>query len=351
NKLYNPQDTCTDIFNLYTADTIQNAGIYYFNFTGKDDDNLDLPDYLYYYRGSAATLDGNVSPPMYLRIGIDKYPIYGEITNIPDYFNPDQEQLNIIYNVSEDCYVTISLLKNNTTIRNILNKSIVESGVKSFLWDGKEADGDIFDEGQYTIQIRLDDITENSNKILTKDVYINSEAPIIKDVFASPVVFSATVYDKQNTTLYYTLEDQYYDISGTKPLVSIKLNDESDTFIKDILIEQEQKPGQYSYTWDGTGVDNISYVTDGAYYFLITTKDNANNSMSYRQDVIKNTIISSIDSPTENQVLSSKEVEIIGTATNLLSFKCFTLEYAQGKIDDDDIDSTEWEGIKVLSEL
>ena len=91
-----------------------------------------------------------------------------EITDVydsPDPFTPNgdgiRDNAKIFYTLSEESLVGLNIYKEESLVRTLVDSSKIESGPHSEVWDGKDNEGSMVEEGIYTYEIDATDLAGN----------------------------------------------------------------------------------------------------------------------------------------------------------------------------------------------
>jgi len=92
-----------------------------------------------------------------------------EITDVydsPDPFTPNddgiRDKAKIFYALSEESIVKLKIYKEESLVRILVDSSKIESGPHSEVWDGKDDEGSMVEEGIYTYKIDATDLAGNN---------------------------------------------------------------------------------------------------------------------------------------------------------------------------------------------
>src|SRR5262249_36945194 len=102
-----------------------------------------------------------------------------------------QDSTDIAYNLSEGARVTVVILDGNgNTVRTLLSAASQTAGNQSVQWDGKDHSGNAVADGTYTVLVNANDVAGNTAVQQTTTIAVDTVAPVISSVSASPNAIS-----------------------------------------------------------------------------------------------------------------------------------------------------------------
>ncbi|MEK7672410.1 MAG: S-layer homology domain-containing protein [Patescibacteria group bacterium] len=178
-------------------------------------------------------------------------------------WNPEDGELEINYELSEDASFVVIEAKKGNKVVEIVDDEFVNDEDYEETWDGTDDDGDIVDEGTWTITLRADAYTVSETIVVSYDKPDFVEAFVTKDsIDPTKDEFTNLVF-KVDTTSNVTVEVY----QGT--------NKEA-TLLKD---EEVRKNKWYAVEFDGVD-NNGDEVNEGTdWRFKITAESTADNDI------------------------------------------------------------------------
>jgi flagellar hook assembly protein FlgD len=206
----------------------------------------------------------------------------------PEVFTSTDTQFKVVAQVvdtySNSIAVTFQLANSITAISRQQTLATIPGQAVTFtyLWDGKDDNGDWLPDGDYNATlIATDSVGNSSQATALSQLTIKRHAPTIQSFQADTYVFTpddGIVGNHDTLTLSYTLSD------SAQVLLIIK--DVLNRTVQTVSIPGTSPTG--SYTWDGK-VGN-AYVSDGIYHFQVNVLDSDGNSGFRSLDAIKNKV-------------------------------------------------------------
>ncbi|MBP2144062.1 parallel beta-helix repeat protein [Methanococcus voltae] len=167
--------------------------------------------------------------------------------------------------------VNVTLNGNNSNIFHLVQKN-------STTWYGLLDLGDT--PGNQTVMVNISDILGHKNSTTYTNLYIDTEAPIIGNIYVTP----EEVALNQNTTIWVLIDD-YVNIPENKTNITLKAEDNSTktynvTKLADNLFALNIQP-------------NIENMSSGIYQIAVNTSDEYGNNNS--TDYIKNLTVLNVN--------------------------------------------------------
>ncbi|MGE5473611.1 MAG: FlgD immunoglobulin-like domain containing protein [Ignavibacteriales bacterium] len=243
---------------------LQPAGVNKAVWDGKDSSGRIVPDGVYTYKISAVDLIGLASNPTSGKIVVERLiPSITNVSDSPDPFSPNGSNFNTIkYTISENCLVEIKVLGPNSEVIKSLRSVQEAAGEHFVVWDGKDEYGGICSGGVYTYTIDAADSFKKSAVTSTGIISLDLIPPVITKDIATPNPLTPGS-ESYETISYYLSEDA---------LISVSIYDNNNQLIKTVMTNVLKKEGANSAIWDGKNSSG-SYVTDGAYKYVINATD------------------------------------------------------------------------------
>jgi flagellar hook assembly protein FlgD len=270
-----------------------------FTWDGEDEDGDIVADGIYTYRITATNSFGTNTATGTVRVdtdedgGVDHDDDYGDlIDNIDtdrDDFNPeDDEKVKLEFDVVKNSVkVTVDVLdEDDDVIRTLFsNKSYDDSNNNTVSWDGEDKDGDIVNDGDYTIRIRA---TKSGypNEVAYRDVEVDTDGSsngdddfeddygdLIDNVDVEDALFNPE--DKERAKLIFDVEQDNVDIT-------VDVIDRDEDVEKELIDKQYDDSNNNSVYWNGRDEDN-DYSKDDLYLFRIRAeKSGHDDEVAYR---------------------------------------------------------------------
>jgi hypothetical protein len=175
----------------------------------------------------------------------------------PPVFTPNGDGLSdriaISHRVSENAFVEVVISRGDTTVRRTTLWAL--KGPGRFTWNGRKNNGDIANEGTYTVQLTPTDRAGNVGEPgATQVTVLNS----LKAPAARPAFFHAS--DGDALAARAVLRAKL-----TRPAtVSAVIRDDQGTVVRTGLDRVEMEPGTVRFAWDGSD-DAGQQLPDGVY--------------------------------------------------------------------------------------
>ncbi|MFC1510780.1 FlgD immunoglobulin-like domain containing protein [Candidatus Margulisiibacteriota bacterium] len=203
------------------------AGTYAYEYDGLTADEVPLSAGSYYVKINAEDELGTTAVPEIVDLQVDyELAQLSGISISPDPFSPAvSSQLVISFALSKDSRISLDVMSDEEVIRNVASDQFFAAyaasqaqGIRTFAiptitWDGKDNDGDLVSDGDYTVNFSATDEAGNTT-ILSQDVEVDQTKPEI------PVVEILPGYTNEATVI----------VIGTaeaEGLVRLYINDES----------------------------------------------------------------------------------------------------------------------------
>lgn len=270
-----------------------------FTWDGEDENGDIVADGIYTYRITATNSFGTNTATGTVRVdtdedgGVDHDDDYGDlIDNIDtdrDDFNPeDDEKVKLEFDVVKNSVkVTVDVLdEDDDVIRTLFsNKSYDDSNNNTVSWDGEDKDGDIVNDGDYTIRIRA---TKSGypNEVAYRDVEVDTDGSsngdddfeddygnLIDNVDVENALFEPK--EGERAKLLFDVEQDNVDIT-------VDVIDRDEDVEKDLVDKQYDDSNNNSVYWNGRDEDN-DYSDDDLYLFRIRAeKAGEDDEVAYR---------------------------------------------------------------------
>lgn len=187
----------------------------------------------------------------------------GAATPVPSSLpSPEPGAGGISYNLSEDCYVTVTIYDSfDALVKTLENNVLKKAGEYSVNWNGKNSAGQMVPDGVYTYKIVAVDLAGLESEPITGTIIVERLNPSITAVMDSPDPFDPTG-DKQNTISYTVSENA---------VVNISLYKENGLLVRD-LGSTDALIGSNKAFWDGKD-NNGQLVENGTYTYKINAID------------------------------------------------------------------------------
>ncbi len=188
----------------------------------------------------------------------------------PEKFDPSEgEDTDITYTLNTCAYVTAKVYKksNNAYVITLEEVDYQCAGTHSIGWDGRDSDNDIVENGDYTIEVEANNSKgsdEEQDEVTVEDESSNNggDDPNVSDLDVDVNEFDP---DEEEAELSYYLDECAY--------VTVRVYDEDDDFVVELLDEEYQCEGTHTVEWDGRD-DDGDKVDEGDYYFKVIVENN-----------------------------------------------------------------------------
>jgi len=192
-------------------------------------------------------------------VTVDKLSFVTNLAVTPNPFSPNNDGQNdattLSYTISEKAYVDVEIYRDSTLIKKVVDNDLEDSGTHTYIWDGKDASGDLVPQGKYTF------------KIVTRAEAGNTGVPSFIDAWVSLVSNIHVSNDQLNP---YTGGQVTLSYRADAPaILTIKVYDNANAVVRTLISNVQHSPGEYSQIWDGKD-DNGNILLDGNYLFVFT---------------------------------------------------------------------------------
>ncbi len=221
-------------------------------------------DGIYTYKITAIDNVKLSSAPVVGTFTINTAPTTATISVTPEAFKPTGTSMATIkYLISEPCKATLYIKNSsNQAVRTLITDVLTKANVAlSTTWNGKNFDGTIAESGTYNAVLALTDTAGNTVEKSSTAFVIDTVAPTVTDVSATP--------DKLNTRQSVSFR---YTLSETSN-VTVDVFDQFNTKIITLLNNIKQNAAENTATWNNIAI-GTKQATDGIYTYKITAVDN-----------------------------------------------------------------------------
>jgi flagellar hook assembly protein FlgD len=275
----------------------RNAGLNTFTWNGKTPDGKYLPKGSYKLILSAVDLSGKPSqdaaasftiespPSTQAREGLllvtrQNFSLFAEtpvrpvtprITGLADTADPfdpaNDETTTIAYTISDEALVTVTILNGSRPVRTLLPRELQSAGQHSVLWDGRDDQGQLVDDGAffYKIEAFSPSLESNVGSSLRGSVTVEKGVPLISDV----TLGQSSLKFGTNFNIRFTLSESCS--------MDIKIVDLNGNLVKNLLTDAPRKAGLNTVYWDGEN-NSGEYGAEGTYKCVINAVDNFGNA-------------------------------------------------------------------------
>lgn len=242
------------------------AGAQIQGWDGKDKNLVLVTDGYYKIAVEAKDAAGNQIGYAEKTVKAARQPAISSVTDTPDPFNPALgEQSAINFSLSTDALVTVSIIKNYSTIRTVVANEPRTAGVQTVNWDGKDSSGNLVADGPVTYQIVAANPSEPTFKsTVSGTAIVEKDDPSITGFSITPDPLKIS---SNNMTIMYNLSED--------AKVTLKIVDSNGATVKTILNAVAKKAGFNSSAWDGKNDAGI-YISEGTYSVVVSAVDYAN---------------------------------------------------------------------------
>ena len=103
--------------------------------------------------------------------------------------NGTKNEVNVSFTASVSCKVTARIVRvsNNEVVCNLIENKSFNTGPIIITWNGKEADGNIFEDGLYRIEIDAASVFDDSSAYLNYDVTLQASSSISSPILSWPI--------------------------------------------------------------------------------------------------------------------------------------------------------------------
>jgi len=248
-----------------------------FQWDGKDNENNILPDGVYWAKMSAQDLAGNETASQ-----IDNIIINTQVTPVTivledGYFSPNgkgvKDQMVLLPQIPVRTGVvswTLSILDSQNRVRNSFSGDQSNLPTGRFLFDGKEAGGQVLPEGAYRAKLEL--LYNNGNKptSLSPEFVLDVTPPEVNLLIEGPAAFSPGGEGPRTEIPFVQRGTEEVQWTGEV------FRKESNTPVRKVQWTG-QPPARF--TWNGVD-DQGKLLEDGEYIYRLSSTDRAGNSNS-----------------------------------------------------------------------
>ncbi|MFC1811006.1 FlgD immunoglobulin-like domain containing protein [Patescibacteria group bacterium] len=190
----------------------------------------------------------------------------------PDTIDPHQgEIMNIHYTLNTCAYVQVKVYDpsdNDAYVTTLQQYNFECEGSRSVVWDGTNSNGVIVHNGDYKIVITANNTEGDDEEVEFVEIRDDNgggsgNGPDVYGLSTNRDPFDPS--DGETTTLTYSTD-------GCAD-VYVKVYDDNDNLVVNLLDGPHRCEGTYSSTWDGEDSSNDE-VDDGTYYFKVYASNN-----------------------------------------------------------------------------
>ncbi|MBN1494798.1 S-layer homology domain-containing protein [Candidatus Peregrinibacteria bacterium] len=252
------------------------AGSYSFTWDGRNNDGqkVEAGNYkvqLLFYSDEFALFKDDYVTVDYSGSGSTD-PVVTNLYDSPDPFDPYDESTTIYFSLNQSSTVTLKIYDSiGANVKTILSNASYGKGSFKVLWNGRDTNGYIVEEGVYTYKLTAAGTygTQNYNGNVTVD-YDNGgvtyPVPVISSDYALPTPFDPNI---ENTYIYFDL--------NTQSDVTIQIYDGS-AVVKTILNSTLLSGGNHAKKWDGRNSSG-DIVDEKTYTYKITASNSAGSDV------------------------------------------------------------------------
>lgn len=246
---------------------------YVYNWNGTNSAGVAVTEGTYTYEVSAVNAYGSDSETGSVVVDYINEPtvVDPDITNAytsQTEIDPTEgETMTIYYTLNTCSYVTIKVYQDTTgnMVRTLLSSVYQCEGQHSVVWNGKDDNGNILPDGDYTIRITA--TNSEGTDIVDQDAVIDDESNNGGGSQNAPNVYNLTVNrvefnpeDNETTTLTYSIQN-----CGD---VTVKVFEEDGSYVDTLVNGVNKCNGTFTTTWNGEDSYN-DVVDEGEYYFKV----------------------------------------------------------------------------------
>jgi len=179
-------------------------------------------------------------------------------------FDPNNEDTTINFTLDITAEITVKIYDGASVINTLRTESTMSAGDHSISWDGRDASGDIVNEGSYTYNI----LAENTYgfDVATGQIDVDYET-VIDDVVISNAYTSPSEFDPsegEETIIHYDLNTCAY--------VTIKVYKKSNgDYVDTLETNNYQCAGSHQKNWDGRDSSG-DIATNGEYEIKVNAE-------------------------------------------------------------------------------
>ncbi|MDD3862181.1 MAG: FlgD immunoglobulin-like domain containing protein, partial [Candidatus Gracilibacteria bacterium] len=175
-------------------------------------------------------------------------------------FDPDWEYTHIVFNLTAQADLKISIYKNNDLIETLYDEKNQKSGLYKIMWEGNK------NTGNYTYKIEAEN--SKGKDLYTEDMKISEEKADEKNapnIYKDQIDIDVLPYSAKKGALKI-----YFKLDKDADEVTVEIRKGGKT-IKTIMDDEELEKGSHSVDWDGKNKSGLS-VAGGVYEYRITAK-------------------------------------------------------------------------------
>jgi len=259
------------------------------SFNGRDDNGNILPVGTYTARVSATNTYGTGTNSTSVTINnggnngnctsTNGAPNLTNVYASPSTFNPNNQSTSVSFNLDRSANITVEILNNNSSLMRTLSDNVCRnSGSGSYSWDGRDTNGNVVNDGTYTVKVRANNGSGSDTEYTTVTVNRsgggNTSGDLILNLYVQPEIFNPR--NGQTSTAYYNLNQtatvttQVLDRNG---IVIRTLVDNITRYSNNFAYTTSYGSYNYGDQWNGRDV-NGNIVPDNIYQFRVTANGN-----------------------------------------------------------------------------
>ena len=272
--IYESTDKGNETVKTLSSSALMDGICYSYYWNGEDENGNDVDsdaDIFYWIKAvNKLTASDEVSSSGWIQYDDDTDEDENLIKNLElneDKFDPyDNEKVEISFELTKDAEevdVKIYTKSTNKLIATLEDSEELDEDEYTYIWNGKDADGEIVDDGTYKIKVKAE-TKKHKEDLDTVEVKVKEGSsdettdPRIKDVFATKDSFDPKGGEKTYIVFTTTADAD----------VKVKIYDEDDKEVDSLYNKKDLEAGTYALAWDE---ENVDY--DETYTYEITAKN------------------------------------------------------------------------------
>lgn len=240
------------------------------------------PAGIYTYFISAQDVAGNWGAPIAGQVTVSDDitpPLVTSLDVAPAWISPNSDQIQdetlISFSVEDGAATQVrarlEIVGPNVAV--VLVNEILDAGQNhSAAWDGKEGNGALAPDGEYTVRLTAWDAANNP-AVSVRTIYVDTTPPQAGGTAAPDLISPNSDGMLDSTQITLNLSDNF----PVYVTYTVQVRDSADQIMRTLDQNHAVLPSMTQYAWDGLK-DDSNRVADGIYHLALAMQDQAGNA-------------------------------------------------------------------------